>query len=445
MKVLKFGGTSVASAENLKRIKDILISDDEQKIVVCSAISGVTDQLIDIAQKIKNKDIEAIISGSKALENKHFAMIDILFEEECLRNEIKRKVSSIIIKILGWARESFSNEVNTKVITLGESLLTLIFSEYLNAIGIQNILLDAQEFMCLTASGYPDLDKVSKKLYKILSHKIPSNLYITQGFVCQDAQDQISHLGRGGSDYTATIIGAALDVDEIQIWTDIGGLHNNDPRYVSNTYPISFVNYKEASELAHFGAKILHPDTVVPVEKKNIPVRIKNTFEPNSFGTIISNKTYRKGLKAIAAKDNIILVKITPNQRLASHQYLKQIIEVFDTHNQPIDMLTNTHTEVILAIDQIQLRNAIIKELEVFSSVMIDRSNSIICIAGESISSDKNFAEIFDILKCIELKMISYGSSKSNVAIVVDTQNKVDALQYLNTKLFNQYAVKEAI
>ncbi len=436
MKVLKFGGTSVGSVENLNKVKEILISDTEDKIVVCSAMSGVTDHLVKLVENIKFKDIEAITRNLHKLESKHSDVIDDLIKEQEIRNELKNGLSTLITEMFEISSQTYSEVVNSKIITYGETILTYIFSGFLKSIGVSNIVLHAKEFMFVDSVENPNIKKVSKNLHKVLDNNTQSSLYITQGFVCRNKEGQISHLKRGGSDYTSTIIAAAIQASEVQIWTDIDGLHNNDPRYVDDTQPISHLTYNEAAELAYFGAKILHPQTISPVVGMDIPVLLKNTFDPEASGTIISNKTYKKGLKAISAKDGITAIKIKSNRMLMAHGYLRRIFEVFDSFHTSIDMITTSEIAISLTIDNTSNLDKIVNEIENYAEVTVEQDHSIICIVGESVINDKNSYKLFEILNYIPVRMVSYGGSNNNISILVDTKDKIPTLRFLNEKLF---------
>ncbi len=436
MKILKFGGTSVGSVENLHKVKEILTSDQEEKIVVCSAMSGVTDQLVRLVESIKFNNPEEITRSLHRLENKHYDVIDALVDNQEVKNTLKDGVSSIITEMFEVSSQEYSDIINSRIITFGETLLTYIFSGFLNSIGISNVLLDAKEFMHVDSVENPNIEKVRKKINKVLNDNIQSPIYITQGFVCIDENNQISHLKRGGSDYTATIIGAALNASEVQIWTDIDGLHNNDPRYVDGTHPIAHLTYNEAAELAYFGAKILHPQTVSPVVDKDIPVLLKNTFDPEAQGTVISNKVNRKGLKAISAKDGITAIKIKSNRMLMAHGYLRRIFEVFDNFNTSIDMITTSEIAISLTIDDTSNLDEIVKEIENYAEITVEQDHSIICIVGESVINDRNSYKLFEILNYIPVRMVSYGGSNNNISILVDTRDKIPTLRFLNERLF---------
>jgi len=436
MRILKFGGTSVGSVDNLKRVKDILSKDNEEKIVVCSAMSGVTDQLVQLTEYIKSSDQASYALALSQLEEKHLAVTESLILDSATQSEVKNGVSSIILEMGTFSDQPYSDTIYSQVVTYGETLLTYIFSNYLTAIGVTNRLLDAKEFMYVGAVENPNINEVSDRLNKVLQQNNASNLYITQGFVCRNSTGSISHLKRGGSDYTATIIGAAIDANEVQIWTDIDGLHNNDPRYVDHTRPISHLTYNEAAELAYFGAKILHPQTVSPMVDKDIPVYLKNTFDPEAAGTVISNNVVRTGLKAISAKDGITAIKIKSNRMLMAHGYLRRIFEVFDTYSTSIDMITTSEIAISLTIDDTSNLSKIITEIEQYAEITVEKNHSIICVVGESVIKDKNSYHLFEILNHIPVRMISYGGSNNNISILVDTKDKISSLKFLNEKLF---------
>ena len=436
MKILKFGGTSLGSIENLNKVKNILKNDYDQKIVVCSAMSGVTDQLVSLSENIKLKNTEQIALQLYKLKEKHIDVIDNLVEEEGAQRKIKKEISKMIDEISKLSTMEHSEVLHSKIITRGEALLTHLFSSYLKLVGVPNELISAEEFMWVDYIENPNLQKVSEKLNSILRTKPNTSLYITQGFICRNNIGDIDNLKRGGSDYSATIIGAALGVDEIQIWTDIDGVHNNDPRYVEDTFSIPYLSYNEASELAYFGAKVLHPQTVFPVIDKDITIVLKNTFDTEALGTIISNKAISKGIKAISAKDKITVVKIKSSRGLMTYDFLKRIFEVFNAYQTSIDMITTSEKSISIAVEDTDHLTAIQKEIEVYAEVIIEPYNSIICIVGESIITDKKSHKLFDVLNHISIKMISFGGSNNNISILVDTKDKTSALRVLHKNLF---------
>ncbi|WP_299315136.1 aspartate kinase [uncultured Aquimarina sp.] len=436
MKVLKFGGTSLGSVKNLCKIKNILTKDNDEKIIVCSAMSGVTNQLVDLAEKIKNNNKNSILRCLRKIQNSHNEIIENLIDNQYIVNRIKYDLSFMIIDLFDLCEVKYSDEIRSKIITSGEMFLTYIFSNFLKYVGVSNVLLDAKDFMYVDDIENPNIDKVRKKLNKVRENNPISKLYITQGFVCKNKENKISHLKRGGSDYSATIIGAALNAEEIQIWTDIDGLQNNDPRYVSETYPISHITYNEASSLAFFGAKILHPQTVSPVVEKEIPILLKNTFAPKALGTVISNRTYQKGLKGISAKDNIKMLKIKSNRSLIHYEYFKKVFDILYNYNISADMITASEVSISLAVEDTNCLNEIISELGEFSEISQCMNCSIICVVGESLIKDENSHKVFDILEHTYLKMISYGNNDNNITILINTEDKANILNYLNQELF---------
>ncbi len=434
MKVLKFGGTSVGSPENLLKVKEI-VNDGQQKVVVLSAMSGVTDLLVKLTEKTASKDKESIKDILNTLESKHIEVIKTLFEDRTQQENHIQYIKECIAAMYVITTNEYTEEIYSKLVTYGETLLTYIFSALLTTNSISNRLLDAKNFMHIDSVEAPNIEKVSTLLDEILNQE-RVDIYVTQGFVCRDIKGKIGHLKRGGSDYTATIIGAAIEAEEVQIWTDIDGFHNNDPRYVENTRRISHLTYDEAAELAYFGAKILHPQTVSPVTQKGIPVLLKNTFNPVAEGTIISNQYGRKGLKAISAKDNITAIKIKSNRMLMAHGYLRRIFEVFDNYQTAIDMITTSEIAISLTIDNDRHLPEIVREIENYAEVTVERNHSIICVVGEGVIADQEAHKLFEVLNYIPVRMISYGGSNNNISILVETEDKVNTLRFLNQKLF---------
>lgn len=441
MKVLKFGGTSVGSAESIRNVKEIILSQKGRKIVVVSAMSGVTNKLVEIFQaQLANRKEEAE-GDMLELKLKHLQLIDELFEVE----KNKRVAHNLFLELYGQLEETLEAKsiAEAAVITFGESFLSLIFSQFLEEQGISNTLLDAKDFMHVSNVENPGIQTVQKLLKSTLQREVTSEVYVTQGFIRIDRNKDISTLKRGGSDYTATIIGAAVNAKEVQIWTDIDGFHNNDPRYVENTSTLTHLTFEEAAELAYFGAKILHPQTVSPVKNRNIPIYLKNTFTPNAPGTCISNEHHKIGLKAISAKDGITAIKIKSNRMLMAHGFLKKIFEVFDKHETSIDMITTSEIAISLTIDDVQNLDKILYELDEYGEITVDTNHSIICIVGEGVINDHETFRLFELLNDLPVRMISYGGSSNNVSLLVDTKNKVQALQLLHQKLFKEKIMKE--
>ncbi len=441
MKVLKFGGTSVGSAASIRNVQHIISSRPGSKILVLSAMSGVTNHLVEISELVKISDNASISLKIDALRDKHFNLIEELIDEEKLRIATRESIDIQLKELEETCSKTWNREIESIVLTTGESLLTFIFSRYLSSIGIGNTLLDAKNFMHVPNLENPDTGYVGELLNEVLKNSPANEIYITQGFVRLNENSEISTLKRGGSDYTATILGAAIRASEIQIWTDISGLHNNDPRYVEGTHPVAQLSFEEAAELAYFGAKILHPQTISPVIGKNIPVYLKNTFTPDAAGTRISAVAEKKGLKAISAKDDITAIKIKSNRMLMAHGFLKKIFEVFDKYKTSIDMITTSEIAISLTIDDTSNLEPIISELEQYGEISVDYKHSIICVVGEELIEDNGMSRLFEILQEIPVRMISYGGSKNNISLLVDTQHKIQTLQKLNSKLFEQVEV----
>ncbi|MGB7784852.1 MAG: aspartate kinase [Salinimicrobium sp.] len=438
MKVLKFGGTSVGSARSIRNVRNIIEAQQGRKIVVVSAMSGVTNMLVEINELLKKDRYQEIENILQQLETKHFGLIEELFTQEEIKASTKRHFSMLLEQL----KDNFSEEAGevreATIVTFGETVLSYIFSRFLEAEGLFNTLLDAKDFMHVSSLENPEVELVNELLIKSLHREISSEIYITQGFVRIDRNRNISTLKRGGSDYTATIIAAAINAREVQIWTDIDGFHNNDPRFVDNTVALSQLTFEEAAELAYFGAKILHPQTVSPVKDRNIPIFLKNTFTPEAAGTKISSEVTNVGLKAISAKDDITAIKIKSNRMLMAHGFLKKIFEVFDKHETAIDMITTSEIAISLTIDNPVNLHKILDELEEYGEISVDTNHSIICVVGEGVINDKDTFRLFEILNDIPVRMISYGGSNNNISLLVDTRNKIQALRMLNRKLFEE-------
>ncbi|WP_034045835.1 aspartate kinase [Wocania ichthyoenteri] len=440
MKVLKFGGTSVGSVKNITNVKNI-INDGNKKIVVLSAMSGTTNELVAIANHIKDENSNEAINKIHKLHEIYSLTIDELLIDKTLNNETKNYVSDIFSLLINSTYKPFSNILENTILAQGELLSTYIFNCYLKQEGIRSAILPALNFMRIDTAKEPDLPYIKKHFETVFNTAETSDVYITQGFICLDVDDKISNLQRGGSDYTATIIGAVIKAEEVQIWTDIDGMHNNDPRHVENTKPISNLSYDEAAELAYFGAKILHPQTVTPVREYNIPVSLKNTMNPEAHGTLISSITSENGIKAIAAKDNITAIKIKSGRMLQAHGFLKKVFEVFEVYETSIDMITTSEVAVSLTIDDDRNLDKIVAELEKFALIEVDKNQSIVCLVGHSVVNHEYTYKLFKILKDVKIRMISYGGSKNNISLLINADDKVKTLRKLNNYLFELVTV----
>lgn len=435
MKVLKFGGTSVGSIENISNVTNI-INDNEKKVVVLSAMSGTTNQLVAIAQNIANNNPNEAIDKINKLHETYFETIDKLLINNSLNNEVKTYVSGVFNLLVESTYKTFSKTLENQIVAQGELLSTYMVNSYLKQENISSTLLPALSFMRIDAYNEPDLGYITKNFNEVLNNAEDAQIYITQGFICLDSNGAVSNLQRGGSDYTATIIGAAIKAEEVQIWTDIDGMHNNDPRYVENTRPISNLSFDEAAELAYFGAKILHPQTVTPVRKDSIPVRLKNTMDPGAYGTLISDETSGSGVKAIAAKDNITAIKIKSGRMLQAHGFLKKVFEIFEVFETSIDMITTSEVAVSLTIDDDRNLDKILVELEKIATIEVDKNQSIVCLVGHSVVNHQDTYKLFQILQDVKIRMISYGGSNNNISLLIDTKHKITTLQKLNNYLF---------
>lgn len=437
MKVLKFGGTSVGSPENMKAVIDI-IADGEQKLVVLSAMSGTTNALVEISNYLhkKNKDTALILIGN--LEAKYKKVVDELYQTEESKKKGLQIVKTSFDTMRSFTSGNFSEVGENTIVAQGELISTQLFTVLMTELGYNAKLLPALEFMKIDEEKAADLPYIRKHIQPVIEKAGYADFYITQGFICLNASGDIDNLQRGGSDYTASLIGAAIDSEEIQIWTDIDGFHNNDPRFVSNTRKIDQLSFLEAAELAYFGAKILHPQTVLPARVQNIPVRLKNTMNPADSGTLITAESDGKGIKAVAAKDGITAIKIRSGRMLMAYGFLKNVFAVFEKYKTPIDMISTSEVAVSLTIDNTKYLSEILGEIEVFGDVEVDSEMSIVCIVGDIISEEKGFAsKVFNALDGIPIRMISYGGSRYNISVLVPTVHKKVTLQSISDKVLN--------
>jgi aspartate kinase len=435
MKVLKFGGTSVGSVQNMRNVKSI-IDDGNKKIVVLSAMSGTTNALVAIASNIASGMPNEAIDKINKLHEAYFNTIDDLLVDDSLGGEAKNYVTEIFNFLVECTYVEYSVNLENQIVAQGELLSTFIFNCFLKQEGVSSTILPALSFMRIDKNKEPDLFYIKQDLKSVMDAAEDVDIYITQGFICLDEEGNIANLQRGGSDYTATIIGAVIKAEEVEIWTDIDGMHINDPRYVDNTHPISNLSFDEAAELAYFGAKILHPQTVTPVREDNIPVRLKNTLNPEAFGTLINNDHTENGIKAIAAKDNITAIKIKSGRMLLAHGFLRKVFEIFEVYETSIDMITTSEVAVSLTIDDDSNLDKILEELEKFSTVEVDKNQTIVCLVGHSIVNHQETYKLFKILQDVKIRMISYGGSNNNISLLVNAKDKITTLGKLNDYLF---------
>ncbi|GGZ44494.1 aspartate kinase [Mesonia mobilis] len=434
MKVLKFGGTSVGSIANIQKVKEI-IHDGEPKIVVLSAMSGSTNKLVELSQLIKSNQIEDSQAIINQLEQKYLAAVSGLIESEERKETLKKYIFALSEQLQSFVDNQTSNY--NEIVAQGELFSTYLVNQFLQEQGVASELIPALDFMRVDKEGEPDYFYIQQSLNRILKDTPNQEIYVTQGFICLNNEGNISNLKRGGSDYTASIIGAAIRAEEVQIWTDIDGFHNNDPRVVDNTRSIAQLSFDEAAELAYFGAKILHPQTVLPVRNLEIPVRLKNTNLPEAEGTLISNRITGEGIKAIAAKDGITAIKIKSERMLLAHGFLKKIFEIFEKYETAIDMITTSEIAVSLTIDDNTYLTEITSELLKFAQVEVEENRSIVCLVGNNIIYHKTTPQIFQILQNVNVRMVAYGGSNNNISLLVNAEDKEHTLRSLNHYAFN--------
>jgi len=436
MKVLKFGGTSVGSADRIKEVAS-LVSNGERKIIVLSAMAGTTNNLVDIANYLYKKNLDAANELISQMERKYYIEVDSLYAT----NEFKEKGRELVRLHFGEIK-SFTKDVFTvyeekSILAQGELMSTAMFNFYLQEQGLKSSLLAALDFMRINKNNEPDNAFIKENLVPIIESQPEIDIFITQGYICRNIFGEVDNLQRGGSDYSASLIGAAIGASEIQIWTDIDGMHNNDPRYVENTKSIAELSFDEAAELAYFGAKILHPTSVLPAKLADIPVRLLNTMNPEAHGTIISSKETREDIKAVAAKDGITAIRIKSGRMLLAYGFMRKVFEIFESYKTPIDMISTSEVGVSVTIDNDKHLDDIVDDLKKFGTVEVDRDQVIICVVGDLVRENKGYAcRIFSALKDIPVRMISYGGSDHNISMLVNADYKKVALTTLSEKLF---------
>ncbi len=433
---MKFGGTSVGSAQRMKNVVG-LVSQAGNVFVVLSAMSGTTNSLINISNSILDGENCNAKKQIDDLEQKYFTTAkQLLSDPQCL-STANKNLEDMFSKLRNYVGNPFGEKESKEVVAFGEKLSTMLVDLYMKEKGLNAILLDATEFMRLNNDGEPDQDYIKKHTTEVLAKHPGYDIYLTQGFICRNADGVIDNLQRGGSDYSASLIGAAINADEIQIWTDIDGMHNNDPRFVEGTSPVGELHFEEAAELAYFGAKILHPTCVLPAKHANIPVRLLNTMEPDAPGTIIYNAKPTRSIKAVAAKDNITAIKIKSSHMLLAYGFLRKVFEIFEKYQTPIDMITTSEVGVSVTIDNTCHLNEIVKELNEFGDVTVDSDMVIVCVVGDLEWQNRGFeAEVVNALKEIPVRMISYGGSNYNISLLIPKEDKIKALQLLSKHLF---------
>ena len=423
----------------MHKVAKLITRDQEDKIVVLSAVSGTTNQLVRIGEMLIAHKQQEAKEEINALQQHYDSFLEKLFSSDQGLENGKKVVENFFHDLETLAEIPDFNEGNEKtVLAIGELLSTHLFNAYLHDQEIPATMLPALDFMRIDDLGEPDMDFLSAALKQLLDNHPDNSIFITQGFICRNSRGQTDNLKRGGSDYTASLIGAAIGAKEVQIWTDIDGMHNNDPRVVEKTVPVASLSFDEAAELAYFGAKILHPASIQPAQRYNIPVWLKSTLNENAYGTLIGESDQHGAIKAVAAKDNITAIKIKSTRMLLAYGFLRQLFEVFEKYTTPIDMITTSEVAVSLTIDDDKHLASIIRDLEHFGSVDIDHDMTIICLVGSNILETNGMAQqIMNALENIPIRMISLGGSKNNVSVLLETQYKNQALQQLNTGVFS--------
>jgi aspartate kinase len=436
MKVLKFGGTSVGSAERIKEVASI-INDGQPKIVVLSAMSGTTNSLVEIVNDLYQSKHDDAKSKIAILKEKYVTVVNELFNAE----EYKKKGHELLTfhfeYLMSFLHNTFTIFEERAILAQGELLSTALMVYYLQEKKIESVLLPALNYMRIDKNHEPDEYYIKQNLHRELEQYKGVNLFITQGYICRNAYGEVDNLKRGGGDYSASLIGAAIGSEEIQIWTDISGFHNNDPRFVKNTYSLKELSFDEAAELAYFGAKILHPSSVLPAKDSKIPVRLKNTMKPEDDGTIITETLIPGEIKAVAAKDGITAIKIKSGRMLLAYGFLRQVFEVFERYKTPIDLITTSEIAVSVTIDDNSSLNEIINELKKYANVEVDVDQTIICAVGNFLADEKGvILKVIEALKEVPIRMVSYGGSMHNISLLIKTSDKVRALNLLNDNLF---------
>ena len=438
MKVLKFGGTSVGSAERIKNVANLVLEDGQSKIVVLSAMSGTTNTLLEISGYYRLQNAVGASEVIVRLEQKYNGVIKELLSTAEVQAKAKQVVKGIFEYIRSFANRPFTIYEEKCIVAQGELLSTNLMYLFLQEKGVKVAFMPALEYMRIDKNAEPDFHYIEDQLKKMLAEAGEQQIYVTQGFICRNAYGDIDNLQRGGSDYSASIVGAAIRAEEIQIWTDIDGMHNNDPRFVEGTKPVRHLHFDEAAELAYFGAKILHPTCVTPARMYNIPVRLLNTMEPSAPGTMISNETEAGKIKAVAAKDGITSIRIKSSRMLLAYGFMRQVFEIFERYKTSIDLVTTSEVGVSLTIDNDKHLDEILNDLKKFGSVTVDKDMVIICVVGDMKWDNLGFeSSVVEALKDVPVRMISYGGSNYNISLLIKKEDKIKALKALSAHLFN--------
>ena len=438
MKVLKFGGTSVGSADRIRHVAD-LVSKRGKNIIVLSAMAGTTNTLVEIAGYLYKRNINGAKETINLLESKYLKTLSTLYDKHESRERALKEIKACFNYIRSFTQRETFSEIEEKIILAqGEIMSVAMMTILLNERGLYAESLPALDFMKTGANSEPDMQHIQLHLQPLLDKYMDADIFVTQGFICRNSTGEIDNLQRGGSDYTASLIGAAIEAEEIEIWTDIDGMHNNDPRYVEKTAPVSELHYEEAAELAYFGAKILHPTCVLPAKVNNIPVRLLNTMDPDAHGTLIYNNISDPSIKAVAAKDNVVAIKIKSSRMLLAYGFLTKVFETFEKYKTPIDMIATSEVGVSLTIDSERFLPEIADELQKFGTVTIDKDMVIVCVVGNMEWINTGYeARAVEALADIPVRMISYGGFNYNISFLIRKEDKIKALNRLSERLFN--------
>lgn len=437
MKVMKFGGTSVGSPERMRSVARLITKSGDPVLVVLSAMSGTTNSLVEISNYLYKKNPEGANEVINSLETKYLGHVEQLYTTDAFKQKTREFLRDRFTYMRTFTKGIFTSFEEKIIVSQGEIMSTNMMNNYLQEQGVKSVLLDALAFMRTNKNSEPDLSYIREHLHEVMADNEGYQVYVTQGFICRNAYGEVDNLLRGGSDYTASLLGAALPAEEIQIWTDIDGMHNNDPRFVDHTKAVHQLNFEEAAELAYFGAKILHPTCVQPAKYAGIPVRLKNTMEPDAEGTIINNDLGRGTIKAVAAKDNITAIKIKSSRMLLATGFLRKVFEIFESYQTPIDMIATSEVGVSMSIDNNAHLDEIVDELKKYGTVTVDKDMCIICVVGDLAWGNVGFETLAtDAMKSIPVRMISYGGSNYNISFLINEADKKRALQSLSDTLF---------
>lgn len=436
MIIKKFGGTSVGNAARIRNVADLIASGGKD-LVVLSAMSGTTNTLVEITGYLYNRNPEGALDTIGRLEGRYLNVIGELYQTEAAAQKARQFVQDTFAFLGSFSKQLFGPVQERIILAQGELLSTHLMLFLLEERDVNVVMLPALSFMKLDVQGEPDTGYIRTHLLALMEARPDASLYLTQGYICRNAHDEIDNLQRGGSDYTASLIGAALGAEEVQIWTDIDGMQDNDPRYVKGTSAVRHLHFEEAAELAYFGAKILHPTCIQPARYANVPVRLLNTMEPQAPGTLINNVPEPGIIKAVAAKDNIVAIKIKSSRMLLAHGFLRKVFEIFESYRTSIDMICTSEVGVSMSIDDTRYLSEIVHDLKKYGTVTVDLDMCLICVVGDMEWENVGFeSKVLGAMQDIPLRMVSYGGSNYNISFLVKEEDKERALKALSKHLF---------